>query len=92
MIRWLLQDDSSYQDSDAEFEQMLAEAEHIVKMEGMGEGSSRSGKRKGKAAIKKSKKKKKSSSQDGYETDHQVLSIIIYYDNLSGTVHNNLLW
>ena len=69
---WSLQDDSSYQDSDAEFEQMLAEAEHINNAEGAGEANGKSGKRKGKAAMKKSKKKKKSSSQDCYETDHQV--------------------
>ncbi|XP_045626390.2 chromodomain-helicase-DNA-binding protein Mi-2 homolog isoform X5 [Procambarus clarkii] len=66
-------EDDSSQDSDAEFEQMLAEAEDMNKAEDEAELATGS-KKKAKAKIgSKSKRRKriKAKDEDGYETDHQ---------------------
>lgn len=74
LFPFLLQEDDSSQDSDAEFEQMLAEAEDMNKAEDEAELVTGS-KKKSKTKIgNKSKRRKrmKAKDEDGYETDHQV--------------------
>ncbi|XP_071548739.1 chromodomain-helicase-DNA-binding protein Mi-2 homolog [Panulirus ornatus] len=66
-------EDDSSQDSDAEFEQMLAEAEDMNKAEDEAELAS-GNKKKPKTKIgskNKRRKRMKAKDEDGYETDHQ---------------------
>ncbi|XP_069984157.1 chromodomain-helicase-DNA-binding protein Mi-2 homolog isoform X8 [Penaeus vannamei] len=66
-------EDESSQDSDAEFEQMLAEAEDMNKAEDEAEQQN-APKKKAKTKIgnkNKRKKRMKAKDEDGYETDHQ---------------------
>ncbi|XP_068214865.1 chromodomain-helicase-DNA-binding protein Mi-2 homolog isoform X13 [Palaemon carinicauda] len=68
------QEDDSSQDSDAEFEQMLAEAEDMNKAEDEAELTTTTTKKKAKTKIgnkNKKKKRMKAKDEDGYETDHQ---------------------
>lgn len=72
-----LQEDDSSQDSDAEFEQMLAEAEDMNKAEDEAEQTTGpKNKKKSKIGSRSRRRKRmKAKDEDGYETDHQVRSI-----------------
>lgn len=71
-----LQEDDSSQDSDAEFEQMLAEAEDMNKAEDEAEQTTGpKNKKKSKIGSRSRRRKRmKAKDEDGYETDHQVRS------------------
>ncbi|CAL4064418.1 unnamed protein product, partial [Meganyctiphanes norvegica] len=62
-------EDDTSQDSDAEFEQMLAEAEDMNKAEDEAEVKKKEKKKPGFKARRK--KHMRSKDEDGYETDHQ---------------------
>ena len=67
-----IKEEDSSQDSDAEFEQMLAEAEDMNKAEDEIESTKKKAKTK---FGQKNKKKRRKRDEDGYDTDHQVSGV-----------------